>query len=58
MSEVERMCSAVMVMRQGRIVDSGSPAALRDRYGRASLEEVFLDIARDTGRAEAQGGAP
>lgn len=47
MSEVERLCSQVMMMRGGRIVDRGSPADLLERYGRATLEDVFLDIARD-----------
>jgi ABC-2 type transport system ATP-binding protein len=50
MSEVERLCSDVLMLRRGRIVDRGSPQALVDRYGRADLEEVFLDIARGTGR--------
>jgi len=52
MLEVERLCDDVMMLRQGRIVDHGAPAALIARYGRASLEEVFLDIARDR-KAEA-----
>ena len=46
MGEVERLCSEVMMMRKGRIVDRGSPRALIERYGRDTLEEVFLDIAR------------
>ena len=46
MAEVERLCSRVMMMRAGRIVDQGSPAELIRRYGRANLEDVFLDIAR------------
>src|SRR5207244_9445192 len=46
MSEVERLCSEVMMMKAGRIVDRGSPQALIDRYGRTNLEEVFLHIAR------------
>ncbi|MCC7048426.1 MAG: ABC transporter ATP-binding protein [Alphaproteobacteria bacterium] len=49
MSEVERLCDQVLMMRAGRIVDRGAPAALIDRYGRQSLEEVFLDIARRRG---------
>ncbi|WP_431856275.1 ABC transporter ATP-binding protein [Azospirillum sp.] len=52
MLEVERLCDDVLMLRQGRIVDHGAPAALIARYGRASLEEVFLDIARDR-KAEA-----
>jgi ABC-2 type transport system ATP-binding protein len=46
MGEVERLCDQVLMMRRGRIVDRGTPAALIDRYGRRTLEEVFLDIAR------------
>jgi ABC-2 type transport system ATP-binding protein len=56
MGEVERLCSEVMMMRQGRIVDRGSPRALIERYGRATLEQVFLDIAR-AGTAPAQRAA-
>jgi ABC-2 type transport system ATP-binding protein len=50
MGEVERLCSDVFMLRRGRIVDRGSPAALIERYGRETLEEVFLDIARGTAR--------
>jgi ABC-2 type transport system ATP-binding protein len=46
MAEVERLCSDVLMMKAGRIVDRGSPDALIDRYGRTNLEEVFLHIAR------------
>jgi ABC-2 type transport system ATP-binding protein len=46
MNEVERLCSEVMMMRKGRIVDRGSPRQLIERYGRDTLEQVFLDIAR------------
>jgi ABC-2 type transport system ATP-binding protein len=49
MGEVERMCDDVIMLREGRVVDQGSPPALLARYGRANLEDVFLDIAR--GRA-------
>jgi ABC-2 type transport system ATP-binding protein len=51
MAEVERLCSQVMMMKEGKIVDRGSPDELIDRYGRTNLEEVFLQIARGT-RAE------
>lgn len=47
MTEVERLCDHVMMMKAGRIVDSGSPDDLIGRYGRATMEEVFLDIARN-----------
>jgi ABC-2 type transport system ATP-binding protein len=35
------------MMRRGRVVDRGSPAELLARYGRQTLEDVFLDIARE-----------
>ena len=47
MGEVERLCDEVLIMKAGRLVESGSPRMLIDRFGRATLEEVFLDIARD-----------
>jgi len=46
MSEVERMCDDVIMLRAGSVVDHGSPARLIERYGRETMEEVFLDIAR------------
>jgi ABC-2 type transport system ATP-binding protein len=48
MGEVGRLCSEVMMMKAGQIVDRGSPDELIDRYGRANLEEVFLHIARSS----------
>lgn len=51
MGEVERLCDQVLMMRAGRIVDQGAPRALIEKYGRQTLEEVFLDIARRQGRA-------
>jgi len=47
MAEVERLCSTVLMLKQGRIVDRGTPAELLTKYGRDDLEAVFLDIARD-----------
>ncbi|MBX9634768.1 MAG: ABC transporter ATP-binding protein [Magnetospirillum sp.] len=52
MTEVERMCDQVLILKAGRIVDQGSPPALIERYGRATMEDVFLDIARDRRRPE------
>jgi ABC-2 type transport system ATP-binding protein len=51
MPEVERMCDHVIVLRAGCIVDEGKPATLISRYGRDTMEEVFLDIARRRGAA-------
>ncbi len=58
MAEVERLCSEVMMMREGRIVDRGSPRALIRRYGRETLEQVFLEIARADGRGAELRAAP
>ncbi len=46
MTEVERMCDDVLMLRAGRLVDRGPPDALLARYGRQNMEEVFIDIAR------------
>ena len=55
MAEVERLCDRVIIMKKGRIEDDDSPATLLARYGRRTLEEVFLDVAR--GRGEAREAA-
>ena len=46
MAEVERLCDDVIMLKRGEIVDQGSPAALLAKYGRDTLDEVFLDISR------------
>ena len=46
MLEVERLCERVIIMKKGQIEDDGAPARLLQRYGRRTLEEVFLDVAR------------
>ena len=53
MAEVERLCSDVVMLKKGRIVDRGTPRQLLDRYGREDLEDVFLDIARGRATLEA-----
>jgi ABC-2 type transport system ATP-binding protein len=46
MAEVERLCDRVIMMKRGRIEDDDTPERLLERYGRRTLEEVFLDVAR------------
>ena len=46
MQEVERLCDQVLMMQGGRITDAGTPSELVKAYGRDSLEEVFLAVAR------------
>lgn len=48
MHEVERLCDQVIMLRAGKIVDTGTPQALIERHGRRNMEEVFLAIARNT----------
>ena len=47
MSEVERLCSKVMMMKGGKIIDNGTCKDLITRHGRLNLEETFLKIVRE-----------
>ncbi len=47
MDEVKRLCGSILMMKDGIIVDKGSPNDLILKYGRKNLEEVFLEIARN-----------
>lgn len=55
MNEVERLCERVIIMKRGRIEDDDAPERLLARYGRDTLEEVFLDVARGRGVAAEVG---
>jgi len=48
MDEVKRLCNFVLMMKDGIIVDRGTPDDLISKYGRKNLEEVFLELARNT----------
>jgi ABC-2 type transport system ATP-binding protein len=47
MTEVERLCSSVLMMKNGVIIDQDSPKELIKKHGRKNLEEVFLKLTRD-----------
>ena len=47
MDEVKRLCGTVLMMKDGSIVNSGTPDHLIKKYGRKNLEEVFLEIVRN-----------
>ncbi len=47
MTEVERLCSSVLMMKSGIIIDHDSPKALIKKHGRNNLEEVFLKLTRE-----------
>ena len=46
MSEVERLCDEVIMMKNGNLVDEGTCDQLIKKHGRSNLEETFLKIAR------------
>jgi len=47
MNEVERLCSEVMMMKNGKIIDKGTCSSLINKHGRKNLEETFLKIVRE-----------
>ena len=47
MSEVERLCYEVMMMKNGEIIDKGKCNDLINKHGRKNLEEVFLKLVRE-----------
>ena len=47
MSEVERLCSSVLMMNKGTIIDQGTPGELINKHGRKNMEEVFLKLTRE-----------
>ncbi len=57
MAEVERLCDRVVMLKAGRIVADGTAPELMRGFGRDTLEEVFLDVARGTGKVRAAGTA-
>ena len=47
MNEVTRLCKSTLMMKDGIIIDSGSPKELISKHGRQNLEEVFLKLTRE-----------
>ena len=47
MNEVERLCSSVLMMNKGLIIDHGTPSQLIKKHGRKNMEEVFLKLTRE-----------
>ena len=52
MKEVERLCNNVIMMKNGKIVDSGTCNELIKKHGRENLEDTFLKIARSKNELE------
>jgi ABC-2 type transport system ATP-binding protein len=57
MREVERLCDRVVFMRRGKIVADATPSELLERYGRETMEDVFIDVARGQAALSALEGA-
>ena len=47
MNEVSRLCDSILMMKNGTIIDSGTPEQLIKKHGRENLEEVFLQLVRN-----------
>ena len=47
MNEVKRLCSSILMMKDGIIIDRGTPDQLIKKHGRKNLEEVFLQLVRN-----------
>ena len=46
MNEVEKLCDSIIMMKKGKIIDSGTCEELISKHGRNNLEETFLKLAR------------
>jgi ABC-2 type transport system ATP-binding protein len=47
MYEVEEVCDRVLFLSRGKILLEGDPKALPREYGKATLEELFITVARE-----------
>ena len=52
MNEVERLCTSVLMMKNGIIIDRESPKELIKKHGRKNLEEVFLKLTKEKNESE------
>jgi len=44
MSEVEKLCDAIGIIHDGKLLTEGTLAELRAKYGEQDLEEVFVKV--------------
>ena len=47
MNEVEQVCSRVLFLSRGKILLEGNPKTLPREYGKSTLEELFISVARE-----------
>ena len=46
MDEVKRLCKSILMMKDGEIIDRGTPSEMIKKHGKKNLEEVFLKLNR------------
>jgi ABC-2 type transport system ATP-binding protein len=49
---VEKVCSHLIVLRKGHVLAHGPTWAVREKIGKSSLEDVFLDLVEDVDIAQ------
>ncbi|HSQ58512.1 MAG TPA: ATP-binding cassette domain-containing protein [Gemmata sp.] len=49
LSEVEATCDSVIIIHQGKVVEDGALAAVRQRHGEKSLEDIFVTLTGQEG---------
>jgi ABC-2 type transport system ATP-binding protein len=47
MYEVEAVCDRVLILSNGRIMIEGEPRAITREHGKRTLEELFIEVARE-----------
>ena len=58
MLEVEQVCDRVLFLSHGRILLEGDPKSLPAQHGKATLEELFIAVAREPLSLGTSDGAP
>ena len=47
MHEVEEVCDRVLFLSRGKILLAGDPRSLPGEHGKATLEDLFITVARE-----------
>jgi ABC-2 type transport system ATP-binding protein len=53
MSEVEEVCDRVLFLSRGKVLLEGDPQTLPQEHGSATLEDLFIRVAREPLKAVA-----
>lgn len=49
MAEMEQLCDRILFIEKGKKLTEGTPSQILKKYGRKTLEEVFIQVAREGG---------